>query len=67
MKEYLGDLLRRAVPNQARNVAREYLQARILESLQRSGAMIPLAFFGGQCRRPVNAREPVASVRIDPF
>lgn len=66
MKEYLGDLLRRAVPNQARNVAREYLQARILESLQCSGAMIPLAF-GGQCRRPVNAREPVASVRIDPF
>jgi hypothetical protein len=51
MKEYLGDLLRRAVPNQASNVAREYLQARILESLQRSGAMIPLAFHGGTALR----------------
>ncbi len=30
---------------------REYLQARILESLQRSGAMIPLAFHGGTALR----------------
>jgi len=51
MKEYLGDLVRRAAPGQARNVAREYLQARILESLQRSGAMIPLAFHGGTALR----------------
>lgn len=47
MKDYLVDLVRRATPSQARNLAREYLQARILESLQRSGAMIPLAFHGG--------------------
>jgi hypothetical protein len=30
---------------------REYLQARILESLQKSGAMIPLAFHGGTALR----------------
>lgn len=34
-----------------RNVAREYLQARILSSLQRQGAMIPLAFHGGTALR----------------
>ncbi len=33
------------------NLTREYLQARILSSLQRSGAMIPLAFLGGTCLR----------------
>jgi len=38
-------------PNQARNFAREYLQAQILSSLQRSGAMIPLAFHGGTALR----------------
>jgi hypothetical protein len=48
MKDYLVDLVRRATPSQARNIAREYLQARILESLQRSGAMIPLAFHGAR-------------------
>jgi predicted nucleotidyltransferase component of viral defense system len=36
---------------EARNRAREYLQARILSSLQRSGAMIPLAFQGGTALR----------------
>ena len=51
MKDYLVDLVRRATPSQARNIAREYLQARILESLQRSGAMIPLAFHGGTALR----------------
>jgi hypothetical protein len=51
MKEYLADLVRRAASGQARNVAREYLQARILDSLQRSGAMIPLAFHGGTALR----------------
>ena len=52
MKEYLHQLLqetRNAVYQ--RNLAREYLQARILESLQRSGAMIPLAFQGGTALR----------------
>jgi len=38
-------------PNQARNFAREYLQAQILSSLQRIGAMIPLAFHGGTALR----------------
>ena len=48
MKEYLAELVRTApTPAQARNVAREYLQARILGCLQRAGAMVPLAFHGG--------------------
>jgi hypothetical protein len=34
-----------------RNLVREYLQARILESLQRAGAMVPLAFMGGTALR----------------
>jgi len=38
-------------PLEARNRAREYLQARILSSLQRSGAMVPLAFQGGTALR----------------
>lgn len=52
MKEYLAELVR-AVPTpvMARNTAREYLQARILASLQRAGAMIPLAFHGGTALR----------------
>ena len=40
-----------ATPLEAKNRAREYLQARILSSLQRSGAMIPLAFQGGTALR----------------
>ncbi len=36
---------------EARNRVREYLQARVLSSLQRSGAMIPLAFQGGTALR----------------
>lgn len=48
MKEYLADLVRSSpTPAQARNVVREYLQARLLGALQRAGAMIPLAFHGG--------------------
>ena len=52
MKDYLRDLVG-ASPNlaQGRNVAREYLQARILGGLQRAGAMIPLAFHGGTALR----------------
>ena len=34
-----------------RNLAREYLQARIFAGLQRAGAMIPLAFHGGTALR----------------
>jgi len=52
MKDYLKDLVKQtASPQQGRNQAREYLQARILASLQRSGAMIPLAFHGGTALR----------------
>ena len=48
MKDYLAELVRQApTPVQGRNLAREYLQARILAALQRAGAMIPLAFHGG--------------------
>jgi len=52
MKELLATLVRDS-RNQiaARNQVREYLQARILGSLQRSGAMIPLAFHGGTALR----------------
>lgn len=52
MKDYLAEIVR-AVPTsvQGRNVAREYLQARILSALQRAGAMIPLAFHGGTALR----------------
>lgn len=52
MKEFLFSLVRSLpYPARGRNVAREYLQARILGSLQRSGAMIPLAFQGGTALR----------------
>ncbi len=52
MKEYLREILRdSANPVTSRNLVREYLQARILEGLQRAGAMIPLAFQGGTALR----------------
>jgi hypothetical protein len=52
MKDYLADLVRQTPsPLQGRNLATEYLQARILSALQRSGAMIPLAFHGGTALR----------------
>jgi hypothetical protein len=52
MKEYLAELVRQTpTPVEARNLAREYLQARILAALQRTGAMIPLAFHGGTALR----------------
>ena len=52
MKEQLLSLLESASdPRQARNQAREYLQALILQSLQRAGAMVPLAFHGGTALR----------------
>jgi len=52
MKTYLKRQVDQASsPIQAGNVAREYLQARILESLQNAGVMIPLAFQGGTALR----------------
>lgn len=52
MKEYLASQVKQAAtPLEGRNLVREYLQARILESLQRSGAMIPLTFHGGTALR----------------
>ena len=52
MKDHLASLVATAPnPGVALNWAREYLQARILESLQRLGAMQPLAFQGGTALR----------------
>lgn len=52
MKEYLTNLVKQTnTPLEGRNLVREYLQARILESQQKSGAMIPLAFHGGTALR----------------
>ncbi|MBN1961116.1 MAG: nucleotidyl transferase AbiEii/AbiGii toxin family protein [Deltaproteobacteria bacterium] len=52
MKDYLFELVRSAAqPSAGRNLAREYLQARILAAWQRAGAMIPLAFHGGTALR----------------
>ncbi|MFP4346258.1 MAG: nucleotidyl transferase AbiEii/AbiGii toxin family protein [Anaerolineales bacterium] len=52
MKSYLNNLVD-GVPSplQGRNLAREYLQARILGALQQAGAMVPLAFHGGTALR----------------
>jgi len=52
MKDHLAELVHASpTPAHGRNVAREYLQARILGALQRAGAMIPLAFHGGTALR----------------
>jgi predicted nucleotidyltransferase component of viral defense system len=52
MKEYLRTLIPMDTsPLLGRNIAREYLQARILESLQQMGAFVPLAFQGGTALR----------------
>ncbi|MCL4511704.1 MAG: nucleotidyl transferase AbiEii/AbiGii toxin family protein [Bacteroidetes bacterium] len=52
MKEYIAELIRGvSTPLQARNIVREYLQARILGAMQRAGAMIPLSFHGGTALR----------------
>ena len=52
MKEYLANLLQPDTsPLERRNLTREYLQALILQSLQRSGAMTTLAFHGGTALR----------------
>jgi predicted nucleotidyltransferase component of viral defense system len=53
VKDVLRDLVseRSRAGLDPRNVAREYLQARLLESLQRSGAMTAIAFHGGTALR----------------
>jgi predicted nucleotidyltransferase component of viral defense system len=52
MKEHIRSLLKNNfTPVQNKNLVREYLQARILEGLQRAGAMVPLAFCGGTALR----------------
>lgn len=51
MRAHLQRLVDGLEPLRGRNVAREYLQARILGSLQRAGAMTALAFQGGTCLR----------------
>jgi hypothetical protein len=52
VKAYIAQLLSGAAdPINGRNLVREYLQARILENLQRAGAMVPLAFHGGTALR----------------
>ena len=52
MKTQLKSIVEQADSKpQAGNLAREYLQARILEALQISGGMIPLAFQGGTALR----------------
>lgn len=52
MKELLAQMLRSANAGTDRvNLLREVLQARILEGLQRAGAMRPLAFHGGTALR----------------
>jgi len=52
VKEQLINLVRDIEnPSLAENLAREYLQARILLALQQAGAMIPLAFQGGTALR----------------
>ena len=52
MKDYVSQIIRGAsTPLQARNIVREYLQARILGAMQRAGAMVPLSFHGGTALR----------------
>ena len=51
MKDYLEALVRDRSPVQGRKLVREYLQARILQAMQRACAMSSLAFQGGTCLR----------------
>lgn len=53
MKAHLRRLLERQedLAGDRVNTVREFLQARILENLQRRGAMVPLAFHGGTALR----------------
>lgn len=52
MKEILARIVDEgASPLEARNLMREYFQARVLGILQREGAMVPLVFHGGMALR----------------
>lgn len=52
MREFLAALVAKGrTPAEGRNIAREYLQARVLGAMQRRGAMVPLAFHGGTALR----------------
>ncbi|MDE2794197.1 MAG: nucleotidyl transferase AbiEii/AbiGii toxin family protein [Gemmatimonadota bacterium] len=51
MRDHLRELVRGLDPLAGRNILREYLQARMLEGLQRAGAMSALAFQGGTALR----------------
>ena len=51
MKDHLKALVRQRPFLPARNLAREYMQARVLGAMQRAGAMLSLAFQGGTCLR----------------
>lgn len=51
MKEYLREIVKGGAPRDGVNLMREYLQARILESLQENGAWTSLAFMGGTSLR----------------
>jgi len=52
LKEYLKTLIQSSPsPVAARNLIREYLQALILQGLQRAGAMTTIAFHGGTALR----------------
>ncbi len=51
MREYLAQQLQASDPIAGRHIVREVLQAKVMASLQRVGAMIPLAFHGGTSLR----------------
>lgn len=51
MRDHLAQLVGDHPPLRGRNIAREYLQARILGALQRAGAMTSLTFHGGTSLR----------------
>lgn len=52
MKSFLHELIKQSTsPLEAKNQTREYLQARILACLQKSGAFLSLAFHGGTALR----------------
>ena len=68
MKEYLASLVKQtATPIEGKNLVREYMQARILQSLQRAGAMIPLAFHGGTALRFLYASQRYLKTWIFPL
>jgi hypothetical protein len=51
MREYLAQIVAASAPRDATNNMREYLQARVLETLQAQGAWRSIAFMGGTALR----------------